>query len=183
MQEFFDVLDEKGNYTNKVEDRAICHKDGLYHKAVALFIINSKSQVLLQRRSPNKRMWPNMWDITAGGHVDAGEFGYKAVIREAKEELGIDLCKNDLTFIGCSVSNNIKGDIKDNHFNEFYIANKDVDETKLSLQKEEVAEVRWFGKEEIIKRFENNHDGITDKQGCWEYLLKYYELNDKNTNY
>lgn len=34
MQEFFDVLDEKGNYTNKTEDRDICHKDGLYHKAV-----------------------------------------------------------------------------------------------------------------------------------------------------
>lgn len=177
MAEFFDVLDEKGNYTNKTEERYICHRDGLYHKAVALFIINSKGQVLLQRRSPNKRMWPNMWDITAGGHVDAGEFGYKAVIREAKEELGIDLCNSDLTFIGCSVSNNIKGDIKNNHFNEYYVTHKDIDLDTITLQSEEVAEVKWFNKEDIISRVKNNYEGITDKEGCWEYLLKYYELS------
>ena len=58
-------------------------------------------------------MWPNMWDITAGGHVLAGEFGFQAAIREAKEELGIELDKNDMTFIGSSISTNIKGDIID----------------------------------------------------------------------
>ena len=55
-------------------------------------------------------MWPNMWDITAGGHVLAGEFGFQAIIREAKEELGLDLNKNDITFIGSSISINIIGE-------------------------------------------------------------------------
>lgn len=50
-----------------------------------------------------------MWDITAGGHVLAGEFGFQAIIREAKEELGLDLNKNDITFIGSAISTNIKG--------------------------------------------------------------------------
>ena len=50
-----------------------------------------------------------MWDITAGGHVLAGEFGFQAIIREAKEELGLDLNKNDITFIGSSISINIIG--------------------------------------------------------------------------
>ena len=109
MEEFFDVLTEKGEYTGNVETREQCHKQGLWHKAVVVFIINSKKQVLLQRRSPNKKMWPNMWDITAGGHVLAGEFGFQAIIREAKEELGLDLNKNDITFIGSSISINIIG--------------------------------------------------------------------------
>lgn len=91
MSEYFDVLNEKGEYTGKVESREICHKEGLWHKAVAVFVVNSKGQVLLQKRSAKKKMWPNMWDITAGGHVDSGEFGFESIIREIKEELGVDI--------------------------------------------------------------------------------------------
>lgn len=178
MQEYFDVLDEKGNFTGNVESREICHSKGLWHKAVVVFIINSKDQVLLQKRSPNKKLWPNMWDITAGGHVLKGEFGFEAIVRETKEELGIDLDKQEITFIGSAISSNIKSDIINNHFNEFYIVNKDVDETKLKLQKEEVSEVKWIDKNEILEKIKNNFDGITNKEGCWEYLAKYYEWKD-----
>lgn len=175
MEEFFDVLNEKGIYTGEIETREKCHKEGLWHKAVVVFIINSKGQVLLQKRSANKKMWPNMWDITAGGHVLAGEFGFQAILRECKEELGIELNKEEITFIGSSISTNIKGEIINNHFNEYYIANKEVDEKTLKLQKEEVSEVKWINKEDIIEKINNNFDGITDKEGCWEYLKKYYE--------
>lgn len=180
MEEFFDVLNEKGNFIGKTESREKCHKEGLWHKAVVVFIINSKNQVLLQRRSPNKRMWPNMWDVTAGGHVLAGEFGFEAIIREAKEELGIELNKNEMTFLGSSISTNNKADIINKHFNEYYIVNKDLDETRLTLQKEEVSEVKWIDKNDIIQKIKNNYDEITDKEGCWEYLMKYYEWKEKS---
>lgn len=42
MEEYFDVLNEKGEYTGKAETREKCHKEGLWHKAVVVFIINSK---------------------------------------------------------------------------------------------------------------------------------------------
>jgi len=179
MEEYFDVLNEEGNYTGKVESREKCHKEGLWHKAVVVFIINSKGQVLLQRRSPNKKLWPNMWDVTAGGHVLAGEFGFQSIIREAEEELGIELNKNEMIFLGSSRSSNSKGDIINNHFNEYYIVNKDVDETKLKLQTEEVSEVKWIDKNEIIEKIKDNYNGITDKKGCWEYLIKYYEWSER----
>ena len=179
MEEYFDVLNERGEYTGKVESRDKCHKEGLWHKAVAIFIINSKKQVLLQKRSPLKKLWPNTWDITAGGHVLAGEFGFEAVKREVKEELGVELNKENITFIGSSISSNVKGDIVNNHFNEYYIVNEDIDETKLKLQEDEVSEVKWIDEEDIIKRVQNNYDRITDKQGCWEYLVKYYEWANK----
>ena len=37
-----------------------------------------------------------------------------------------------------------------------------------------------MNKEEIIERINNNKNGITDKEGCWEYLVKYYVWLDKN---
>lgn len=160
MEEYFDVLDENGEFTNRVESREKCHKDGLWHKAVALFIINSKNQVLLQKRSANKRLWPNLWDITAGGHVLTGEFGFQSIIREIKEEIGIDINKNDITFIGASTSQNIKNEIKNKHFNEYYIVNKDIDVSELVLQEEEVSDAKWFEKEDVINRINNNFEGI-----------------------
>ena len=175
MAEYFDVLKENGEYEGRIETREICHEKGLWHKAVAMFMINSKGQVLLQKRSANKKLWPNMWDMTAGGHVLAGEFGFEAIIREIQEELGIEINKNDILFIGSAVSTNIKGDIINRHFNEYYIINKDVDEKTLNLQTEEVADIKWFDKDEVLERIKNNYEGLTEKTGCWDYLLKYYE--------
>lgn len=175
MEEFFDVLTEDGEFAGRVESRKNCHKYGLWHKAVALFIINSKNEVLLQKRSANKRMWPNLWDISAGGHVLAGEFGFQAIIRELKEELGIEVEKNDITFLGASISVNEKNDVINKHFNEYYIVNKEVDTSKLKLQPEEVSEVKWVDKEKIVSMINNNYQDITDKTGCWDYLKRYYE--------
>ena len=173
MEEFVDVLDEKGRYTGKIETRDNCYKKGLWHKSVCLFIINSKEQVLLQKRSPSKKTWPNMWDVTVGGNVLAGELGFQAIIRECKEELGIELNKNEITFIGSVISNK-----NNNYFNEYYVANREININELHLQEEEVSEVKWIDKDEIIRKIKNNYDGITDKEGCWEYLIKYYEIFD-----
>ena len=90
------------------------------------------------------------------------------IIREVEEELGITLTKNDILFIGNSISVNKKGDIINKHFNEYYIVNKDIYISDLSLQTEEVSEVKWVNKDEIINRVKNHYDGITDKEGCWD---------------
>ncbi len=177
MNEYFDVLDENGEYTNKIASRDECHKKGLWHKAVVVFIISrDNNRVLLQQRSATKKLWPNLWDITAGGHVLAGEFGYQAVIREAKEEIGITINKESLEFIGSVRSENIKGDIVNKHFNEYYIVHADIDINDIILQEEEVQNIGWFNKEDVIKKIKNNYDGLTDKKGCWEYLVKYFEI-------
>lgn len=60
------------------------------------------------------------------------------------------------------------------------MAKKDIDETKLKLQEEEVSAIRWIDKEKIIKQIKNNYEEITDKEGCWEYLIKYYKWKENN---
>lgn len=178
MEEFFDVLNERGEFKGKIESRYECHRQGLWHKAAVVFIISTDNKrVLLQQRSANKKLWPNLWDVTAGGHVLTGEFGYQAAIRETKEEIGIAINKNDLEFIGSTVSANNSGDIINKHFNEYYIVHKDIDIKDIVLQKEEVQDIKWFDKEEVIEKIKNNYETLTDKVGCWNYLLKYFEIN------
>ncbi len=182
MNEYFDVLNENGEYLNKIESREECHKKGLWHKAVVVFIISlDNKKVLLQQRSSNKKLWPNLWDLTAGGHVLAGEFGYQAGIRETKEELGIEINKESMEFIGVTTSENIKNDIINRHFNEHYIVHKNIELKDIVLQKEEVQDIKWFDIETVINKINNNYEDLTSKTGCWNYLIKYIEIT-RNKN-
>lgn len=173
--EYFDVLNENGAFTGEVASREECHEKGLWHRAVYGLIFNENGDVLLQQRSKNKKLWPNLWDVTVGGHVLAGEFGTQALIREIKEELDLDVDESQIRYLVCSTSSNVKGNIKNNHFDECYIVKKDVDISKIKLQEEEVEDIKWFTKEDIINRINNNYEGITEKIEAWEFLKKYYE--------
>lgn len=57
--------------------------------AVYLIIKNEKNEILLQRRQGTK-LWSGFLALPAG-HIDEGENAYGAIVREAKEELGIDI--------------------------------------------------------------------------------------------
>ena len=172
MEEKFDVLNEFGEFTGEVATREECHKKGLWHRAVYAFIIDKNSNILLQKRSAKKKLWPNMWDVTVGGHVDAGEFGRQSLIREVKEELGIDITDDDIKYLVGSSSINIKGDIINKHYNECYLITKDIDTSKIKLQEEEVSEVKYFSKEEVLSMIENNYSGLTEKTGPWNFLKR-----------
>ncbi len=170
MEEKFDVLNELGEFTGKIATREDCHKNGLWHRAVYAFIINDNGNILLQKRSSNKKLWPNMWDVTVGGHVLAGEFGRQALIRETKEELGININDNDIKYLLGSTSINKQGNIINKHYNECYIITKNINISDIHIQKEELSEIRYFSKDELLNRIKNNFDGLTTKTGAWNFL-------------
>ncbi|WP_395153385.1 NUDIX domain-containing protein [Ilumatobacter sp.] len=60
------------------------------HHLVATAVLVKADQILLCHRHPNRRWYPNVWDIP-GGHIDAGETPADAVLRELREELGIEV--------------------------------------------------------------------------------------------
>jgi isopentenyl-diphosphate Delta-isomerase len=86
--ELLDVLDSRGRLTGAVKSRGEVHRTGFWHRTVHIWIINGKKQLLLQKRSINKESYPGLWDISAAGHITAGDSIRNAAIRELKEELG-----------------------------------------------------------------------------------------------
>jgi 16S rRNA (adenine1518-N6/adenine1519-N6)-dimethyltransferase len=87
--EMFDVVNERDEVIGQAP-RAKVHADGLWHRAVHVFVLNKHGELWLQQRSHLKDKHPLVWDSSAAGHLDAGENFAAAVHRELKEELGIE---------------------------------------------------------------------------------------------
>lgn len=70
--------------------RSEVHVNNLLHRAVHLWILNSRGELFLQKRSPWKINHPDQWCSSAAGHVDTGETYEEAGHREMREEIGVD---------------------------------------------------------------------------------------------
>src|SRR5699024_10491611 len=114
------------------------------HLIVHLCIFNSDGQLLIQQRQSSKKQWPNLWDLSVGGKAISGETSQMAGERELKEELGyiVNLQK--------------KRPIVTIHytrgFDDVFIIEENLDLAELTLQQEEVQDVKWATKEEIISK-------------------------------
>jgi len=91
-EEWFPVVDENGNVTGKAL-RRICHdgKSMLLHPVVHLHLFNTKGELFLQKRAETKDIEPGKWDTSVGGHVSLDESIDAALLREVREELGLNI--------------------------------------------------------------------------------------------
>jgi len=90
-EEWFDIVTPQGNIVGKAPRSAVHGNPELLHPVIHVHIINSQGDLFLQKRSPNKDLYPKRWDTAIGGHVMSGESVEHALNREAEEELGISM--------------------------------------------------------------------------------------------
>lgn len=147
-----EMIDEYNKIGEKigVVDKEIAHRDGLWHKAIHVWIINDKNEVLLQYRCSEKKLYPNMWDVSFAGHIGAGESSVEAVIREGKEELGIDVDLERLEFLMTMVEKVKYEKILSNEFIDVYILRQNININEIALQKEEVADAKYVSINEFF---------------------------------
>ena len=148
MEEMLDVFDINGNYLG-VKSRSFCHSEnpGVYHKPVWIWIKNDQGQVLVQKRAMCKKQWPGLWDMPAAGHVDAGEDLITACVRETEEELGIHFEKDDFKFIK-------EWYMPDEwELGQIYLLNTNAKIEDMTLQVEEVEEVKWLDYQDFKEMF------------------------------
>lgn len=151
--EMVDVLDVQGNKTGQQLMKSEVHKKGLWHGATHLWIYNSKGEVLLQRRHPDKLLWGNLWDISVAGHIKAGEIPEATMLEEADEELGLSIKADKAVFVGivpAELPIPPDGWIH-RGLNWTYVLKKDLDIKDLTLEEGETSEVRWVSLEGFEK--------------------------------
>lgn len=140
--EKWDVYDMNRQPTNKLQVRGEPILQGNYHVCIHICIFNNQNEMLIQQRTPDKDTWQNRWDFTVGGSILAGETSQQGAMREALEEIGLEL---DLTSTLPHFTIN-----RHHVFDDFYLLRQEVDLTALKLQPEEVQAVKWADKDEIL---------------------------------
>lgn len=87
----FDPYKDRPKSSNTFATRAEAHAKGRWHASVHIWIVKEPSLILLQKRSEHKDTFPGRWDISAAGHIEAGNSNLNTAQSELAEELGVDL--------------------------------------------------------------------------------------------
>lgn len=158
MEELVDVYDScTGEKTGEIISKNKAHEAGIWHSAIHIIMINKdKSKVLLQKRCASKKLYPNMWDLTVGGHIGAGEDSLVSAKREFMEELGLNLEEFDYKYVGKVKEEFYDNGLSSREFVYVYLVIGDVDVNTLKLQEEEVSATDWFNKTEFLDLVKTN---------------------------
>ncbi len=141
----------------------------MWHRAIAVAIINEKNEILLQQRSEQEEKNARMWDISVAGYISAGQDSLSAAAREINEEvsvlLGYRIEIKDFRYIYCfRKEEKYREDFIERQFYDFFILRTSkVDDKTLCFQKEEVQAVKFvdlstiqkmIGNQELVERLE-----------------------------
>ncbi|MAD98122.1 MAG: hydrolase [Flavobacteriaceae bacterium] len=145
MDELIDILTPTGEPTGKSAMKSEAHKNGWFHGTVHVWVFTSSRKIVLQKRAMTKKVLPGLWDISAAGHIGAGESVIDAAKREVLEELGLDLKDQELMKIGTRVHQiSHPNGIQDNEIHHVFLAELKKDFETLHAQKAEIDAIQLF---------------------------------------
>ena len=172
--EYFEVFNADGTPANRTEERGIVHARGLWHRTVHVWIYRCPHTLLFQKRGKNKDSHPGLWDVSAAGHMEAGEDPEQAAVREVKEELGFDINKELLEYRETTSRTMMSNDgaFIDNEISFVYLYEFTEQQSKLSPDPEELDEIRFME----IGELRNMLDREEERKKFVPYDRSYYDL-------
>ncbi len=174
--ELLEVINENGVGTNRPATRGEVHKQGLWHRAIIVAVVNDENRILIQKRAKTKEKFPGLWDLSTAGHVPFGQDSVSCAATEIMEELGYMLPKKvgvrDFRFMG-SFRNQLplSETFIENQFYDFFIYNLNVHLSDIHIQKDEVEEVRYAT---IFEIKEMADQGLFHPRTEWIQILYRY---------
>ena len=90
-EELLDLVDAANTVIGTVPRAQVHGNPALQHRAVHVLVYDRRGALLLQKRAAGKEIAPGQWDTSVGGHLAVGESYPAAAVREAREELGLEV--------------------------------------------------------------------------------------------
>lgn len=142
---------------------------GIYQRLSIILLTDGEGNVLLQKRSELKKIYPGAWTASASGHVDEGETYEMAARRELKEEIGVD---TELQYVGKFLTEEIIDEKDARMFNSVFTGMLSRN-TKLNLDEKEVSDTDWFKISELVNNFSSNPTLYTPslKQSIHQFFI------------
>jgi len=155
------IVDKDDNVISYKERGTLIDSKDIY-RVSSLWVTNSKGEILLAQRKFNKKNDPGKWGPAVSGTIEEGESCEDNIYKEAEEDLGIKGIKFE---IGPKYSTLERPGTKHFRFTQWFLAKIDKEANDFDIQKEEVEQVRWISKEEILKIYKEDPEffslGIT----------------------
>ena len=168
MAEFWDIYDENRNKTGKLAERGVYElKEGEYHIIVTAVILNSKNEILITKRAPFKT-FPLMWECN-GGSILTGETSIQGILREVKEEVGVEFEEKDAVFLKTEKRPIVPPDFKD-----MWLFRKDIKDEEITLPDGEAIDFKWVTIDEFEEMFKNNEivPSVDFDRNDWEKAIE-----------
>ena len=145
--EYWDIYDSNKQPTGRVMKRNDwILKDGEYHLTVLCVLVDMEGRYLITKRKMDKHWAPGWWEVP-GGAARAGETSLEAVIREVKEETGLDVSNAGGGFV-FSYHRENPGE-GDNYFADVYRFTLDFKAEDVRIQEEEATDFMIADLEQI----------------------------------
>lgn len=145
--ELWDLYTEDRTLTGREHVRGEPIPAGYFHLVVHVWIRNSKGEYLISQRAANRPTFPLMWECV-GGSVTKGEDSLSGALREAKEEVGVDLQPEDGRIVFTRTRKHF-GDIMD-----VWLFQYDGPAALENATTDEVAQVHWMTAEQIRELYD-----------------------------
>ena len=162
MEEYWDIYDENRVFQNRIIRRGDTFKDGEFYICCEVWFQNSKGEMLITQRHPDKKAG-GLWEFLGGG-VLAGEMTIQAAVREVKEEIGIAIAERELSLLHIYRQSN--------YFMDIYLVKKDLNIQSIKLDKSETINAQWVSKDEFQVMIEN-------QEVVRSVAQRFYTLKDK----
>ena len=145
MTEYFDLYTADRRKLGRKIQRGAPIPHGEYHIVVQIMTVNSRGEILLTQRVPEKTSG-GRWECS-GGCAISGETSREAAVRELYEETGIRALPSEISLEWTMVT--------DSMLRDFYIVHKNVGLDRLMLQSEEVCAAKWVSFERLSEMAAN----------------------------
>jgi isopentenyl-diphosphate delta-isomerase len=162
-----------------------CHDGaGILHRAFSLFVFNAMGELLLQKRSADKRLWPLFWSNSCCSHPRKGESMEVATRRRLQEELDVQA---DLEFVyKFSYRAQFGEHGSENELCSVYLGRTD---QTYSANANEIAEARFISIDALSNELRTNPEEFTPwfkmewerLSGEFAEMLKEYVENNQPT--
>ncbi len=151
------VLVNKKDGVVGYESKERVHKKGLLHRAFSVYIFNNKNQLLIQKRSKLKPLWPSYWANSCCSHPRKKEEYIKAAERRTEEELGFicPLIIKERFYYKAVYDKNIGSE------NELCTILTGKHNGRIKINSKEVEDFKWVDLEKLKKDIENKPDKYT----------------------
>lgn len=160
--EIWDAYNENGTLAGFDLNRHQPIPDGFYHLVCSSIIKHLDGTYLLTQRAYTKSQHPGEWEIGSGGSVLKGENAEEGIMREIKEETGIN--EGKLTHIHHIIH-------KESHsLHETFLLETNYNKNAIKLQKGETIDYKWITKEELIKHYDSEKSFIGEKVRLKDYI-------------